>query len=100
MSNTERKDPWYLHQFESVLEKPQKFPDWNILEGKLYQHRPNNWIDPLIEDLDAWKLVLPKELRQETLEKSLDAPEVAHPGHDIFSFITLLLLAWYSIRCG
>ena len=60
MSDIEIKDPWYLHQFESVQEKPQKFPDWKILVGKLYHHRPNNWIDPLIVDLDAWKLVLSK----------------------------------------
>ena len=45
------------------------------MDGKLYHHRLNNLINPLIEDLDAWKLVFPMEFRKEALEKSQDVPD-------------------------
>ena len=34
----------------------------------LYRHRPNGMVDPLIPDLDAWKLVVPEEQRFKVLK--------------------------------
>ena len=76
------QDPWYLHQLEKVRRKPEKYPDWRIHLEKLHVHRPNSRIDPLTRDLNAWKFVVPKELRKQALEESHNCPTSGHVGTD------------------
>lgn len=41
-----------------------QFPDWKIAEGKLYCRRLNTFVDPLLPDPEAWKVVLSSELQR------------------------------------
>lgn len=59
----ETHDPWYLRRVKNIREIPMQFPAWKIEEEKLYFHRPNTFVDPLLPDIDAWKVVLPTGLR-------------------------------------
>ena len=67
-------DAWYADQFEKVRDHSDKFPDWKIDRGHLFVHKPDQWVDPLIGDRDAWKLVVPAELKRQVLKDSHDSP--------------------------
>lgn len=54
--------------------------DWKIENDRLYVHKPNPSKDPLIQDLDAWKLVVPEEIRQKVLSEIHDSPHSGHLG--------------------
>jgi len=82
VDETEVTDTWYLNQLNRVRRNPQRFPDWQIRNDKLYVHRPNPWIDPLVRDLDAWKFVVPAELRTQVLEECHNPPQAGHFGRE------------------
>lgn len=73
---------WYHQKKEQVQNQPHKFPDWYVKENLMYVHRPNSWIDPIIEDLEAWKLVVPEHLKERVLHDAHDTPEAGHMGID------------------
>ena len=81
-STIETEDSWYLQRIQAVQERPTIFPDWRIDNGKLYRHRPSPALDSLVVDLDAWKLVLPRELRARALEESHSEPQSGHFGNE------------------
>lgn len=56
-------DKCYSRKYRNVQRAPDFFPDWKIYEGRLYTHRPSDFVTLEMVDLDAWKLVLPQELR-------------------------------------
>ena len=74
------EDAWYARKLAAVERTPRKYPDLRIKDGLLYAHRPNKWIDPLMEDLDAWKLLLPLANRENTLRESHYSPQAGHLG--------------------
>ena len=37
-------ESWYERRISKVAKEPNKFPDWQIVDGKLFRHRP----EPLI----------------------------------------------------
>jgi len=76
--NTE--DGWYRKRYEEVIAKPEKYTQWKVLDGQLYFLRPKPVVSEIVEDLDRWKLVLPKELRKEALRESHDTPQAGHFG--------------------
>lgn len=78
----EDKNDWYEIKKEQVLKNPRKFPDWHIEGDLVYVHRPNSWVDPIIEDLEAWKIVLPKDLRERAMYDAHDVPQSGHMGID------------------
>ena len=49
---------WYQEKIKNVERNPTRYPDWNVVHGLLYTHWPNKNIDPLLSDMDAWKVVL------------------------------------------
>lgn len=55
------QDTWYIKRVKDVLNYPQKFHGWKVVDGKLYYFKPNPLIDPILEDQDAWKIVVPLE---------------------------------------
>ena len=57
------QDRWYHRRYRDVRHAPDRLPDWQIINGHLYHHRPRGFIDIELEDLDAWKLVVPQSLR-------------------------------------
>ena len=77
---TKTSDPWYLKRFSHVQRLPRHNPDWVIKDSRLYFHRPNILTDGLLDDIDAWKLVVPAEWREEVLEECHDVPQAAHLG--------------------
>ena len=53
---------------EKVLEEPNTYPRWKVLDGQLYMYRSNLDIEEdLGVDDDAWKLVVPSEKRKKVL---------------------------------
>jgi len=51
-----------------------------LVDGQLYFLKPKLVVSEVVEDLDRWKLVLPREYRNETLRESHDAPQAGHLG--------------------
>lgn len=74
------KDRWYNQKLRSVRRSPDQFPDWRVQDGRLYYHRPPRFPALEVGDLEAWKLVLPSELRQQALFNSHDVPQAGHLG--------------------
>ena len=63
LSACDSSDSWFKRRIAAVLERPWIFPDWKVEDQRLYTHRPNGMTDPLIPDLEAWKLVVSEEQR-------------------------------------
>lgn len=92
-SESNSRDAWYLDQLEKVQTLPEKYPDWRIVDGKMFVHKPDPWVDPLLGDHDSWKLVIPKESRLKVLGESHDSPTSGHFGN--FKTYSLLLRHYY-----
>ena len=71
-------DRWYTRRYRQERHAPDRFPDWRITN--LYYHRPCGFISIELEDLDAWKLVLPREQRAQAIAESHE--QVGHLGVD------------------
>lgn len=68
-------DAWYKKRFADVEDRVRRFTNWRIVDGQLYFCRPKVIVSEIIEDLDRWKLVLPKELREEVLRETHNEPQ-------------------------
>uniref|UniRef100_A0A6V7JID3 RNA-directed DNA polymerase n=1 Tax=Bracon brevicornis TaxID=1563983 RepID=A0A6V7JID3_9HYME len=79
---TTTDDQWYRKRRADVLHRPAQLSDWRVENNHLYFHRQNKLYDGELPDLDAWKLVVPRELRQRILEECHSAPQAGHPGLD------------------
>lgn len=74
------QDTWYNNKYKVVSQKPECFPDWQIINNKLYFHRLDR-LARLVEGVaEPWKLVVPKEDRQRVLQECHDATQAAHGG--------------------
>ena len=65
---------------------------------KPYRHRPNGMLDPLIPELDAWKLVVPEKRRIEVLKVAHSKPQAGHSGVDNLSTVVASLLLARDLR--
>ncbi|XP_043285560.1 uncharacterized protein [Venturia canescens] len=74
------RDRWYNNKKRSVRRNPDHHPNWRVEGGQLYYHRPPQFPALEMEDLDAWKLVLPSESRQQALYECHDVPQSGHLG--------------------
>ena len=72
------EDKWYARILSGVLQVPERYPLYQIRDGKLYHHSTSQ-LDSFT-NLDAWKLVLPKNYRSEALAECHDHPTAAHLG--------------------
>lgn len=93
VSEKDSGDAWYLDQLQEVQTFPEKFSDWKIEKGKLFVLKPVPWVDPLLGDHDAWKLVIPKELKLKVLEECHNNPTSGHFGN----FKTHLFMRRFSL---
>ena len=84
---------WYKDKFASVAASPNDHPYSKIVHGRLSIYHPNPMIEDLMEDEDAWKLVLPAEKRENALLESHAEPTAGHLGR---AFIAILLLAVHA----
>ena len=75
-------DKWYVSRREEVRNYPGRFPDWKIEDDRLYINRPNSLVDPIVPDLDSWKLVVPRVNRKRVLFESHNTPQAGHLGID------------------
>ena len=57
----ETSDAWYKDRFAFVAANPTDHPYWKIVHERLYIYHLNPMIEDLMEDENAWKLVLPAE---------------------------------------
>ena len=73
-------DPWYQRKLHAVQKSPAKYPEFKVENGLLYAHKPNPLVDPLMPDLDAWKLVLPLADRDKALAEAHSTPQAGHLG--------------------
>uniref|UniRef100_A0ABD2WS82 RNA-directed DNA polymerase n=1 Tax=Trichogramma kaykai TaxID=54128 RepID=A0ABD2WS82_9HYME len=90
LSIDDEKDAWYRKLFAGVQREPQKFPWHKIVGNRLYHYRPDASIEDLIEDQDAWKLLVPKHKRREILRENHEEPTAGHFGrHKTYERITL-----------
>ena len=76
------QDRWYHRRYRDVKHAPDRLPDWQIINGHLYHHRPRGFIDIELEDLDACKLVVPQSLRAQAIAESHEPPQAGHLGVD------------------
>ncbi|XP_029163431.1 uncharacterized protein LOC114934886 [Nylanderia fulva] len=78
--NANTNDAWYKKRLTEVATKARPFTDWRIVDGQLYFCRPKPVVSEIVEDLDRWKLVLPRELRRDALREAHDEPRSGHLG--------------------
>ena len=76
------EEEWYSRRREDVINSPNKFHGWKVVDDRLYKYRSNPLIEDLMEDLSVWKLVVPKNHRSQILIESHVAPEAGHLGTD------------------
>lgn len=71
---------WYNEMRKKVLGNANKYPDFLVRDGKLYKHfHERHSLDDDAEQ-SAWKLCLPKPLRQRALHECHDAATAGHLG--------------------
>lgn len=73
------KDKWYLKMLHLVETHPLKYLKWRIVDGNLYKYVSGDFAR-LESENDKWKLVIPKEKRQEVLYECHDSPLGGHLG--------------------
>lgn len=66
--NKQKVDTWYDKMCYKVTENPLKFPNYRVCRDKLYKHVSQKFSN----DLDNWKLVVPKGNRSEIIKKCHD----------------------------
>lgn len=70
-------DKWYHELFDNVKNKPQKFPNYKIENGRIFRLSKNKY--NLTSACD-WKQVVPEDSRKEILQKLHDEPSAGHFG--------------------
>ncbi|KAK2577898.1 hypothetical protein KPH14_000943, partial [Odynerus spinipes] len=61
------EDAWYNRRRKDIEDHPERLPNWRVEDGRMYYHREDDDIAPLVDDLDAWKLVVPRNAREAIL---------------------------------
>lgn len=75
--NEPSEDKWYNKMYRLVSEKPADFPLWMIRDGKLYRKTKLRYPDL---EINEWLLVVPKDKRQEVIQRHHDPPTCGHLG--------------------
>lgn len=73
-------DPWYDQLREEVTAEREKYPDFKVVNGKLFKNCFTK--DELGVRSARWKEVLPEARRQEMIRRFHDLPTAAHLGYD------------------
>ena len=71
---------WYFRRFLEVKDYPERFPDWKIINDKLYNFRPDPILSILVQDLNEWKLVPSDDERKIILSEAHNEPQTGHLG--------------------
>ena len=76
----ETSDAWYKKRAHQIMRHPRRYNDWKIIDNRIYRLRPDTELNLIIDDLDAWKLVVPEEKRNRILNDAHEEPTAAHSG--------------------
>ena len=76
----EVSDPWYLRMINDVQNFPHKFRNWKVEEGRLYNFRTDELLDPILNREECWRLVVPLEYRERILRDAHCLPSSGHLG--------------------
>lgn len=98
MADSQTNDAWYLNQRCQVLRDADCFSDWKIENNRLQVHWPSPLIDPPVQDVGAWKLVIPKELRPTILIQVHDSPHSGHFGRTKTLDLARRYYFWLGMR--
>ncbi|XP_031789079.1 uncharacterized protein LOC116418038 [Nasonia vitripennis] len=71
-------DAWYNELKAQVVQNPTHRPHWKVIGGKLYHLRPDPLLEDILDDQEAWKLVLPSDKVAEVLWESHCEPTAGH----------------------
>ncbi|CAB0040754.1 unnamed protein product [Trichogramma brassicae] len=78
--NEKAEDSWYNKLLTKVKTDPTKYSYHKAIGSTLYHYRPDPFIDDVVDDQDAWKLIVPKEKRQQVLSECHEEPTAGHLG--------------------
>ena len=87
-------DEWYVRRRQAVIDFPNKFHGWKVVNGDLYRYCSNPLINDIMEDLDAWKLVVPKDQVNRIISEVHENPESGHFGVEKTHFKARLRYYW------
>ena len=74
----EIKDQWYIKRIEEVQRNSKKFKYWLVIDNMLYRYNKDELLDPLYSREEGWRLVVPREYREQVM---WDAHNEASSGH-------------------
>lgn len=78
--DVKNNDAWYDRRLNDVRTSPQKWRGWKIVDENLYRYRPRKIIERTMNDLDAWKLVPAKAMREHIISENYDDVHAGHLG--------------------
>lgn len=73
------RDRWYSKMVRSVQEHPLRYSQWRVSDSQLLKHIPTAYPE-LTGSTDAWKVVVPKDKRVETIRENHDVETAGHAG--------------------
>ncbi|XP_033228897.1 uncharacterized protein LOC117180509 [Belonocnema kinseyi] len=93
---SETTNSWYLRWVQAVQERPRILPDWKVEGGHLYRHRTDPLTNPIVQDWDSWKLLMPANRIKDLFMKWIECiPIRTANGHTIHkAFIDLMVSRW------
>uniref|UniRef100_A0ABD2WPB5 RNA-directed DNA polymerase n=1 Tax=Trichogramma kaykai TaxID=54128 RepID=A0ABD2WPB5_9HYME len=95
---SESEDKWYNKMYEAVEKEPESYPNWKIVGRKLYKYNADKALEPLIDEEETWKLVLPREKRAEALFEAHEELTAGHLGRRKTYLRVAALYYWPSMQ--
>lgn len=89
-SLTPTTDPWYLNIYHGCQNSPTSFKDYRVTNNQLFRFKRS--LNPLAEEF-SWKLVVPKENRNDIIQSNHSEPTAGHLG--IFKTLKRLKLRFF-----
>ncbi|KMQ85388.1 reverse ribonuclease integrase, partial [Lasius niger] len=71
---------WYRRMYDAVNREPAAHPDYRIEENKLYRHVLHSLDFKKHPTEEQWKTCVPREDREEVMQRYHDAPTAGHLG--------------------
>lgn len=75
----ETSDNWYCKLRRAVQINPERYPAFRVVNGLLLKLAPSTYLLPA-EEVDLWKIVVPKDQRTAVIRSAHDEPTSGHLG--------------------
>lgn len=89
-------DPWFIKMRNNVKRYPERYPQWQVIEGFLYKHIASKI--PLKCNVSEWKLVVPSSARKNVIRSCHDPPTASHLG--FYKTLSRIRLNYYWPNMG